>query len=342
MFSNGSRNVILATILLCCGGVALTAQSSPSPPLQTALQALPQSMQKELEQVVAAQAVARSAPYRVQPGDELEIRAYALPDLNMGVRIRPDGRISLVLLNDVEVAGQTAEEIAQLLSSLYAKSFREPKITVIVRSFSNFHVYVGGEVVRPGLVSLSGGLTATSAIFQAGGFKDEEGPKSLILLRKGPSGVPSVLNLDLDDVLIKGKADTVLQPSDILYVPRHRINVYVGGEVVEPGLVPLSGKMTALSAILRARGLKPTAKANSVVLLRDSGQPRPIILRINLQQVLVTGRNDVELRPYDVVYVPKSTIAKIDQFVDQYIRQLLPISVNMGFSYILGVTGFIE
>jgi hypothetical protein len=52
--------------------------------------------------------------------------------------------------------------------------------------------------------------------------------------------------------------------------------------------------------------------------------------------MLSNGTGDVVLQPFDVVFVPKSTIAKMDQFVDQYMRQLLPISVNFGFSYIVG------
>ncbi|MEK7752680.1 MAG: polysaccharide biosynthesis/export family protein, partial [Acidobacteriota bacterium] len=210
--------------------------------------------------------------YLLRAGDELEIRGYNLPELTQAVRIRPDGRISLLLLGDVEAAGRGAEQLGEVLSSLYAKHFRNPRITVIVRSFSNFHVYVGGEVMRPGLIPLGGEVTVASAIFHAGGFKEEEGPKRVMLLRHGDGKGPDVITLDLNEVLTQGKPDVVLRPADVLYVPRAAINVYVGGEVDGPGLIPLYGRMTALSAILRARGFKPTAKMDSVILIRDSGQ----------------------------------------------------------------------
>jgi polysaccharide export outer membrane protein len=336
--SYGSHRAIWAAALLFCFESALVAQTSSPPAPQANLQALPQSVRTELDQAVAAQAAAREAPYRIQRGDDLDIRAFAIPDLNAAVRVRPDGKISLVLLGDIEAAGHTTEELAQAVSSLYSENFRNPKITVIVHNFYNFNVYVGGEVAKPGVVPLSGGLTVASAIFQSGGFKEEEGPRSVLLVHRGEDGAQSVTNLDLDDVLVRGKPDIALQPLDVLYVPKNAINVYVGGEVVEPGLVPLSGRMTALAAVLKARGLKLTARANNVVLLRNSGQGKPVILRVNLQDAITKGRGDLELQPYDVVFVPKSVIARLDQFVNQYLQLLQPISTNVGFTYLLGGT----
>jgi len=68
----------------------------------------------------------------------------------------------------------------------------------------------------------------------------------------------------------------------------------------------------------------------------DLEMERPRIEKIDLKDVINKGVPDVELEPFDVVYVPMSGIAKVDKFVDQYIRQLLPISLNAGFQYILG------
>jgi polysaccharide export outer membrane protein len=277
--------------------------------------------------------------YVVRPGDELEIRAHNLPELTQVVRVRPDGKISLLLLNDVEVADRDPESLSATISSLYAAHFRNPRVVVIVRSFTNFHVYVGGEVARPGLIPLGGDLTVSGAVFQAGGFKDEEGPKRVLLLRSAKSGQTSQ-ELDLADVLERGKADVALQPGDVVYVPRTIISVYVGGEVTEPGLIPMSGRLTALRAVLKAGGFKNTAKTQSVILIRDSGQGGAVITKLNLQDVIAKGQADVELKPFDVVFVPKSKIARINQFMEMYFRQLMPVSLNAGFSYLLGATIF--
>ncbi len=278
----------------------------------------------------------QTAPYILRAGDELEIRAFAIPELNQIVRVRPDGKISLILLHDVDAAGFTPEQLSETLCSNYARHFRNPRLTAIVRTFSNFSVYVGGEVARAGLIPLAGSQTVASAIIQAGGFRDESAPKKVMVLRKASDGESGILNLDLDDVLTGGKPDIVLQPSDVIYVPRTAIQVYAGGEVTEPGLIPLQGQMTALTAIIRAKGFKPTAKIGSVVLLHDSGRGKPVTSILNMKEIIAHRAPDVPLSAYDVVYVAKSRVARMDQFMDQYIKQLLPISINGGFTYLLG------
>lgn len=301
---------------------------------------LPPPVQKELEQAATTALAANGAAYLLRAGDELELRCRLIPELNQTVRVRPDGKISLVLVNDVPAAGQSPEALSTNLSKLYSQHYRNPQLTAIVRTFNNLNVYVGGDVVRAGLVPLGDGLTAAAAVFQAGGFKTEEGPKTVVLLRRDERGAHSMSSMDLTDVLLRGKPDIPLRPSDVLFVPRSTINVYVGGEVVEPGLVPLNRKMTVLSAVIKARGFKPTAQVKNVMLIREGPDGKPAVAKLNLKQVMSTGIEDVELQPYDVVFVPKTRIAKMDQFMDQYVRQLLPVGVNLGFSYLLGTALF--
>jgi protein involved in polysaccharide export with SLBB domain len=299
----------------------------------------PEAAQDELKRVAAA--AKQPLPYVLRPGDELEIRAYNLPQLNQSVRVRPDGKISLVLLNDVDAAGLTPAELGKRLSALYVEQeFREPRLTVVVMNFSGYSVYVGGEVGQPGQVPLAGDLTLMSAVIKAGGFRDTAAVKNVILLRDSGSGAPVTITANVEDVIRKSKPDMVLQPGDVVYVPKSAINVYVGGEVVEPGLVPLEGNLTALAAVLKAKGFRPTAKLNSVILLRNNGDGKPQITRVDLGDVAEKGKTDLTLQPYDVVYVPKARISKANEFIDRYFRQLLPVSANVGFSYLLGATVF--
>jgi len=111
--------------------------------------------------------------------------------------------------------------------------------------------------------------------------------------------------------------------------------IYVGGEVNSPGIIPLSGKLTSLQAILQAGGFKNTAELKSVVILRNQGTEDPLFMTINLKEDLSTAahQNDILLKPYDIVFVPKTTIAKMNQFVDQYIEKLIPISKSIGVFY---------
>jgi len=208
---------------------------------------------KAAEAAVASAQQANAVPenngaYILQPRDVLEIRVYNLPELSVSIAIRPDGKVSVPLLNELDAAGRTPAQLAQALTEGYAKEFRNPRVTVIVRSFSNQ-------------------------------------------------------------------------------------NVYVGGEVDKPQMIPLTGQVTVLQAILQAGGMKATAKEKGVILLRnENGKPQVRQLSIN---ELLKGQPDIVLQPFDVVYVPKSKVAQVDKWVDQHIRQIVPISLGMDFSYLL-------
>ncbi len=277
--------------------------------------------------------------YVLQPGDELEIRSLDVTELNSIVRIRPDGKISLLLLEDISAVGLTATELSRTLTEMYTKHFRNPRIAVMVRNFSSLTAYVGGEVEKPGAVSLTGGLSVSAAIFQAGGVRDSARSAAITVLRTHGEAKPLTLPVNLDAVLKQAEPDIRLQPGDVVFVPKSTVNVYVGGEVAIPGLVPVIGRATVATALIRAGGLRISAKSSDVVLIRQDMAGKPVVTRLNAHAIFERGAADMELQPYDVVFVPKSMIAKADLFIDHYIRQLLPISMNAGFSYITGGGG---
>jgi polysaccharide export outer membrane protein len=288
---------------------------------------------------LAASAARADAPaaYILQSGDDIEIKAYNIPELDQAVRIRPDGKISLLLLGDVQAAGLTADRLGETLGAAFARHYRNPRISVIVRGFSTLSAYVGGEVLRPGLIPLTGATTALQAVVEAGGLKETSHGGKVLLLRPGANGEPASIALNVDNIVSKREADVPLRAGDILYVPKNNINVYVGGEVMRPGLLPLNGELTVMAAVIQAGGLKETAKSNTVMLVRNNGDGAPLVKKLRLDDA-VRGRPDTVLQPFDVVFVPRSTISRVDRFVDQYIRQVLPVSLTSGFSYIMGAT----
>ncbi len=109
--------------------------------------------------------------------------------------------------------------------------------------------------------------------------------------------------------------------------------VYIGGEVARPGLINKIGMLRALDAVIRAGGALDSAKLENVVLLRYNGSHKPDVYSLNLNKVINGELPDITLRPYDIIYVSKTTIAKMDDFVDQYIYQLLPIQLILSFPY---------
>ncbi|MDB6002503.1 MAG: polysaccharide biosynthesis/export family protein [Rhizobacter sp.] len=110
--------------------------------------------------------------------------------------------------------------------------------------------------------------------------------------------------------------------------------VFVGGEVAKPGVQPLLGPLSVVQAVMVAEGLKETAKASEVVVIRRGAKGESKVIKVNLADAL-DGRDtaqDLLLQPYDVVVVPRSGIANVNLWVDQYLRRNLPISLGVSYS----------
>ena len=198
----------------------------------------------------------RSAPlpdYQFVAGDTIEVKFFYNPDMNEAVQIRPDGKIALPLIGDVNLKGKTVAEASRMIEELYIPHLKTPRVTIQIRAYAAQKVYVGGEVLRPGVVNLSSELTLLDAIMEAGGKKNTGSSALVILIRKTAESAPQVQKILL-------KAD--------------------GSELSDPAM-------------------------------------------------------NLLLRPYDIVLVPESKIARVDRWVDQYIRQFVPFTLYSSFSYIL-------
>lgn len=118
------------------------------------------------------------------------------------------------------------------------------------------------------------------------------------------------------------------------FTPRR---VFVTGEVNRPGLIEAPRRLSALQAIAEAGGMKNTAEFSSVVIMRDQGTAEPLYLALDLSAGGDSTRvRDVPLRTNDIVIVPRTRISQVNQVVDEYGRRLIPITLSMGLSYVLG------
>jgi protein involved in polysaccharide export with SLBB domain len=167
----------------------------------------------------------------------------------------------------------------------------------------------------------------------------------------GPDGKISLQLIDvvLAAGLTPSQRDEVLTKEYARYLENYSINVivreysglkvYVGGEVHTPMFVALKGNMTVLQSIFAAQGFRETAKPENVIVLRKSPDNKPGAIAIDLAAVMSGEHleNDIYLRPSDIVYVPKTTIAKAGKFVDQYVRKVLMLDqVVIGAGQALG------
>lgn len=170
--------------------------------------------------------------YLIQPGDQMDVKFYNVPALNESVTVRPDGCLSLELAHEIKAAGLTPEELGQAIAKYYAVELNEPKVTVILKSFSGQKVFVQGEVNKPDLVALSPNMTLLQSIAVAGGMKDTALAEDVIVIRRGKDGNREIARVDVSKALSGSdpRGDFILAPYDIVYVPKTtiaKLNVWV-------------------------------------------------------------------------------------------------------------------
>ena len=163
--------------------------------------------------------------YVIQPGDELEIRFFHTPELNLLVPVRPDGYVSVPFGDDVLAAGRTVSALDEDLTARFTGELRDPDVTVIVRTFAGRVVHVGGEVEAPGVLPLVGTMTVLEALFQAGGILETARLGEVVVLRRGPDRQYVPVPVDIESAL--NGSDTSqnipLRPYDAIFVPRSPI-----------------------------------------------------------------------------------------------------------------------
>jgi len=190
------------------------------------------------------EAASKPAPsVTLAPGDIIDVKFFYVPELNESEAVRPDGKIALQLIGEVEAQGKTPEALRDELYKLYTPQLKKPDVTVIVRSFQGRRVYVGGEVNEPGLQAMPGPVTALEAIMQAGGFNTRTAQVKNVVVIRQKDGQRYGASLDLRRSLGgKESPQFYLEPLDIVYVPRTRI-ARVGQwiDLHINGLIPVFG-----------------------------------------------------------------------------------------------------
>jgi len=165
-------------------------------------------------------------PERValSPGDVVEVKFFYTPQLNEVQTLRPDGKIALQLVGEVEAQEMTPAELRTELMRLYSPYLRDPNVTVIVRSFLNRRVFVGGQVMKPGVVEMPGKLTALEAIIQAGGFDMRDAELLNVIVIRHKNNQRYGYSLNLKPFLAGGEIQPFyLEQQDIVYVPQTEI-----------------------------------------------------------------------------------------------------------------------
>jgi polysaccharide export outer membrane protein len=159
-----------------------------------------------------------TAEYRLGPEDVIDVFVWKEPDLTTSVVIRPDGKISLPLANELEASGKTAVELQQEIAEKLRRYITEPVVNVMVKQINSLKISVLGEVRKPDVYRIKNRVTVLDAIAMAGGFTDLARPTRVIVLRNTPTGQQR-LKVDIKQVVGQDSgAMFYLQPLDTVYV----------------------------------------------------------------------------------------------------------------------------
>jgi polysaccharide biosynthesis/export protein len=158
--------------------------------------------------------------YVIGPEDVLDINVWKEPDMTRIVPVRPDGKISLPLINDVQAAGSTPQQLAGAVKEKLRKFLTDPQVTVIVTQINSQRIYVMGEVLRAGAFPLIPGMTVLQALANAGGFSTFADVKKIHVLRM-VNGKRAELPFNYREVLKGGNEEQniKLEPGDTVVVP---------------------------------------------------------------------------------------------------------------------------
>ena len=177
------------------------------------------SNQKPASQAPAVAAPAPTDPdYRIGPQDVVQIDVWKEPEITRTIPVRPDGKISLPLLNDVQAAGLTAMQLAGNIREGLTKFLNSPQVTVTVTQINSRRVFVTGEVGRSGALPLLPGMTALQALSSSGGFSQFAKIKGIYILRN-ESGKQTRIPYNYKAVLKGVQEDILLQSGDVIVVP---------------------------------------------------------------------------------------------------------------------------
>ncbi|WP_409937403.1 polysaccharide biosynthesis/export family protein [Paraburkholderia sp. BCC1885] len=284
-------------------------------------------------------------PYRVGPGDVLQITVWDHPELAAALGQQPntpnrpadaasgfivdhEGNLQFPYIGTIHVAGDSAETVQRRVTADLSKVMVKPQVTVRVASFRAAQIYIDGEVRTPGAQSINDiPMTLTEAINRAGGYSPNADQSHVTIVRDDKT-----YEINVAQMLKNGENPSriVLKNGDLLRIEgREEYGVYVMGEVGKPATVtPMKdGTLTLGEAISQAGSVNPaTSDPKELYVIRGEPNGQPQIYHLDARSpVAMLLANQFDLQPKDVVYVDASGLVRFSRVLDL----LLPL-VNAG------------
>ena len=261
-------------------------------------------------QIKAAWLQPSHEPYRLGPGDRIDIEIFGEGEGPSSTFVGPDGRIYFHLLSGLQVWGLTLEETRALIEKESGNYLRSPQVAVTLRAVLSKRVWILGRVSTPGIYPLEAPMSVIEAITKAGGLftsrfsgttEELADLHHSFLLRHG-----QIIPVNFHRLVREGDTaqNVYLEPDDFIYLPSSlESEVFVLGAVYQPRAVGFKDQVTLVSAVANARGPIKDAALQHVAIVRGS-LAAPQIAVVNYDAIVKGMAPDVRLQPRDIVFVP--------------------------------------
>jgi len=254
------------------------------------------------------------AGYLIGPEDVLNIEVWNQSDISREVVVNHEGEINIPPVRKLSVMGLTVSQMEDKLATALSKYLIDPIVFVTIKEFNSQRVTALGEI-KTGMYTLKRRTTLVEFLGQIGGPTDNADTYHIRLIKKDKK----VFVYDFNALLKNPQKSEgiIVAGGDTVYVPPLEFNkVLVVGEVKEPRIVPIKGRLTVIDAIVGAGGYTRDAVLKSVIVIRgELGSQEGI--RINVKEIFKKAdlSQNIELQPGDIVYVPTTFIVHIERFL---------------------------
>jgi polysaccharide export outer membrane protein len=207
----------------CCRRIAIAALLGAMT-MGTGVAAFAQDAQPANADPAPPTAAEVNSDYRIGPGDTLNVFVFNHPELSMPIPVRPDGKVSMPLVEDMPAAGKTSNQLARDLEVRLSEYLRAPKVSIMVTGFvGGDQVRVIGQAAQPKSVPYRANMTLLDLMIEVGGLAEFAAGNRAKIVRVN-DGKQTELRVKLKDLVQKGdmRANVTLQPGDVIIIPESR------------------------------------------------------------------------------------------------------------------------
>ena len=269
--------------------------------------------------------------YRMNAGDQIEIRVYDHPDLSMTTRIGPDGMIGFAFIGQVKLSGQTIAQGAECIREGLVPYVKNPVVSITILEVQSETATIAGSCAKPGVYGISNSTRLADFYAMAGSSAnrlfngvnvDVADLEHSILVRHG-----EILPVDFRKAIDSGDIlnNVRIRKGDYVFIAqRMEASVIVCGEVKNPHKRLYEPGM-GLVETLTAAGWVTETHWSHVIIIRG-GLANPHYYKVNIDGIMSGRCHNVKLKAGDIVYVPKDNLSEYNVFV----RKLLPTAQLVG------------